>query len=127
MGTETLDEVLSSLEQILQKQKCPGYSSVAVVFEEDAISAVRGKLQFRSSSLHGLDEARSRFFLISGRPYSWINVSALGLYNSILVVSVSVPRALSKPGIRTSINVSGAVNEVVDSAWNIGRVIEIVA
>jgi hypothetical protein len=83
-------------------------------------------------------EYEQRFEELLDRGYSWLNVGFRGIYRNFLIVGVelpslkfpdgsgrSIPRTLY-PGHRTSINLSGPCNAVVDRGLSVEWELEIV-
>ena len=58
-----------------------------------------------------------RFKEITTKGWPWINLSAIGLYDSNLIISIEVPNRKPEGAIATSVNISGPSNVVAGNDY----------
>jgi hypothetical protein len=101
----TLREHLERLEVWLRAPgDTPPWTAIRLV-ESDSIE--HGQVtRVPRARLHTIEEYAPRFATLLASGYSWINLSALGLFEDQLLVCVELPREGVGCG-RTSVNISG--------------------
>ena len=95
-----------------------------MLFAEGLYMDQSSKQSISKSELFDLSNYATHFDALMSEGHSWINMSALGLLGSTLIVGLEKSEATFED-CRTSVNLSGAQNFVVDNNYNIEKFIEI--
>ena len=120
-----LAQHIRSLEAFLRAlHDAPDWSRVLIA--EDLDIAPGKKATVARSSLRDEVQFAERFEELARRGYSWINLSGYGVLDEALIVSVVVPRQTSNiPFEHVSVNLSGPMQFVRDSHWDLSPHVEI--
>jgi hypothetical protein len=138
-----LSDVIDELKKIVDEYRPPSSFEVRIVEINGNTPGIPGnfpetdhaRLQVK---LCTPAEYEQRFEELLNRGYSWINVGFRGIHRDFLIIGVElpslkipdgsgrwIPRRLY-PGHRTSINLSGPCNAVVDRGLNVEWELDIV-
>lgn len=119
----TLTEQLDRFQEWLRHLPgCPRFRAIRIVES--------GQIQYGrvdtipSGALATIEAYESRFETLFAAGYSWINLSAAGVADGILLVIVELPRApAGVPRGRTSVNFSGPPLDVTTGApvWDAAK------
>ena len=73
-----------------------------------------GKLHINKEKLNTLNEYKPTFESLMNKGFSWLNLSAVGVLNGVLIVCVEKPRKSGTvPLGKTSVNFSGSAVELI--------------
>lgn len=96
-------------------RKCPDWSEIKVT------ENIRYEEHFAEvgwDQLISVKDYQARFTELCMSGYSWINLTAIGIQKSVLVVAVELPsNVVGCP--QSSINISGFTNQVIKSEYKI--------
>ncbi len=120
-----LDWYLSRLEESTKSLKdAPNWKSVTIVEGFIAGDVVE---KWPRHNLYTPESFSERFKEIITRGHSWVNLSAVGVLEGNLLISLEAVSSSIHEGCHTSVNMSGPMNKVrCCEGWNLDGFIEIV-
>ncbi len=111
-----LDRLLSWLESIGLHP--PSQDVRIVEVSADEVKLDDGKYHIRRDELCRPSDYEPRFDELLQAGYPWINMSCFGTYDSYLIVAIELPSPSPlRPGLPTSVNLSGPARTVLDHSW----------
>jgi len=116
-----LDKLLESTKS---HEDAPVWKDVIVV-ESFIVGDVAQKIS--RHNLHTAESFAERFKEIVTRGHSWVNLSAVGVFEGNLLVSLEAVSSSISEGCPTSVNLSGPMNKVRwREGWSLDEFIEVV-
>jgi hypothetical protein len=121
-----LTQALQELLAFLGRAGCPPATQRIMIVEVGTSPChADGRIKVQRSDLRSPDEYSSRFDELLSLGMPWINLSCYGIDGDVLIVAVELPRPGYAHCTRTSLNLSGPTNAVVERAWDVSRVLAI--
>ena len=106
------------VSRIKEDQSCPEWLVIKITEKlkyEDGIPAVR------LGQLSNVYDYQARFTELIANGYSWINLTALGVHEGVLVVGVELPS--NRVGCpKPSVNISGFTNLAKNNAYKVNLI-----
>ena len=83
-----------------------------------------GGIPRKLGDLFGIDEYRARFADLTSRGLGWINLHAVGVLGTHLVLSIEAPTLPQGSAGWTSVNLSGPTRAMIDRGFDLQGVVE---
>lgn len=116
----SLRDEIQQVVELARRQGLPAYNDMVVVFTGPKGRLTNdGKMVVDAGEIQPVAAAEPKWNELLGAGHPWINVTCGGVYRGDLLIVVETGRTDNlKPGIRTSVNHSGAMQGVVDAGWD---------
>jgi hypothetical protein len=116
-----LDWYVEHLDGWLREKGMPSWQDVMIteqlVYDDRGLPRAVGKL-------NTVEEYRARFTDLATRGWGWINLQAVGLLGTTLLLSVEVPNYEPAGEYATTVNLSGPTGAVAEHGFDICRIID---